>query len=111
MVWIGWGEDYHHAENWLVPWRTGGILTLSGYSDPDYDALVDQALAEEDPQAAAALWRQAEELLIDKDVPFCPLVNDESAWLVKPYVRDFIITPADNVEGDYYYYKTAILEH
>lgn len=111
MAWIGWGEDYHHAENWLVPWRTGGILTLGGYSNPEYDTLVDQALAEADLEAAAALWRQAEELLIDQDVPFCPLVNDESAWLVKPYVRDFIITPADNLEGDYYYYKTAVLEH
>ena len=110
IAFVGFGEDYHHPENWLLFWKSDGGLNTGGYSNPQFDATVDAATAEEDPQEAVKLWRQAEEILIDQDVAVCALFNGEMAWLVKPYVRDLVMTGADGLPGDFFYWKTAILE-
>lgn len=109
LVFIGFGEDYHHPENWLLMWMTGA--DPGGYSNAEFDSTVEEALSESDPDEAAELWQEAERILVDEDVAVCPLFTDESVWLVKPYVRDFIMTGADGQPGDFFYWKTAILEH
>jgi ABC-type oligopeptide transport system substrate-binding subunit len=109
LVFIGFGEDYHHPENWLLMWMTGA--DPGGYSNAEFDSTVEEALSESDPDEAAELWQEAERILVDEDVAVCPLFTDESVWLVKPYVRDFIMTGIDSQPGDFFYWKTAILEH
>ena len=109
LVFIGFGEDYHHPENWLLMWA-GGAMPGS-YSNPEFDQAVDDAMNESDPDKAVELWQEAERILIDEDVAVCPLFTSENVWLVKPYVRDFIMTGADGQPGDFFYWKTAILEH
>ena len=92
-------------------WITDGGLNAGGYSNPKFDATVDEALNETDPDAAAALWQEAELILLDEDAALCPLFNAENTWLVKQYVSDFIMTGADGQPGDFFYWKTAILDH
>jgi oligopeptide transport system substrate-binding protein len=111
LAFVGFGEDYHHPENWLLLWTSDGGLNTGGYSNPEFDSTVEAALAETDPDEAVALWQRADEILMDEDVAMCPLMNSENAWLVKAYVRDFIMTGADGHPGDYFYWKTAILAH
>ena len=55
--------------------------------------------------------QEAERILLDEDAALCPLFNAENTWLVKPYVSDFIMTAADGQPGDFFYWKTAILDH
>ncbi len=109
LVFIGFGEDYHHPENWLLMWMTGA--DPGGYSNDEFDSTVEEALSESDPDEAAELWQEAERILVDEDVAVCPLFTHENVWLVKPYVRDFIMTGTDGQPGDFFYWKTAILEH
>ncbi len=85
-------------------------MNTGGYSNPEYDAAVESALAADDPQEAVRLWQRAEEVLIDEDVALCALFNDETAWLVKPYVQDLLMTGADGIPGDFFYWQTAIIE-
>lgn len=108
---IGFGQDYHHPENWLLLWKSDGGLNAGGYSNPEFDSAVDEAMNESDPDEAAKLWQEAEGILLDEDAAVCPLFSHENAWLVKPYVRDFIMTAADGQPGDFFYWKTAVLEH
>lgn len=110
MLLIGFGEDYHHPENWLMLWRSDGGLSTAGYSNPEFDRVVDEALTADDPGEAVALWQEAERILLDEDAALCPLFNDENAWLVKPHVEDFIMTGADGLPGDFFYWKTHVLE-
>lgn len=111
MALIGFGQDYHHPENWLLMWITDGGLNAGGYSNPEFDATVDEALNETDRDKAVALWQEAERILLDEDAALCPLFSAENTWLVKPYVSDFIMTGADGQPGDYFYWKTTILDH
>lgn len=108
---IGFGQDYHHPENWLLLWKSDGGLNTGGYSSDNFDSAVDAAMNETDPAKATALWQEAEEILIDQDAAVCPLFTLENAWLVQPYVSDFVMTAADGQPGDFFYWKTAILEH
>jgi oligopeptide transport system substrate-binding protein len=109
LAFLGFGEDYHHPENWLLMWTSGA--NPSGYSNPQFDQAVDEAMSESDPDKAVGLWQEAEHILVDEDVGVCPLFNQENVWLVRPYVRDFIMTSIDGQPGDFFYWKTAILEH
>ena len=111
LAFLGFGEDYHHPENWLLPFTTEGVLNTGGYSNPEFDSTVDQALNESDPAEAVKLWQEAERILLDEDVVVCPLFTAEATWVVKPYVSNFIMTAADGQPGDFFYWKTAILEN
>jgi oligopeptide transport system substrate-binding protein len=111
MAFIGFFEDYHHPENWLLTWMASGGFSIGGYDNPEFDALVGEALAETDAEAAVKLWRDAEGMLIDEDAAVCPLFAAENTWLVKPNVADFIMTGVDGQPGDFFYWKTTILEN
>ncbi len=108
---IGFGQDYHHPENWLLLWKSQGGLNTGGYSNAEFDSVVDAAADATDPAEATKLWQEAERILLDEDAAVCPLFNYENAWLVKPHVKDFVMTAADGQPGDFFYWKTAILEH
>ena len=57
MFILGWCADYPDPQNWLsVYWKTGGFGERIGYSNPDFDALVDQADVELDPAKRAELY-------------------------------------------------------
>ncbi len=54
---------------------------VSGYSNPEYDALIEKAYAEKDAEKRAALLHQAEKMLLN-DMPIAPLVELQSAYMV-----------------------------
>ncbi len=54
---------------------------ISGYSNPEYDALIGQAYAEKNATKRAELLHQAEKMLLD-DMPIVPLVELQSGFLV-----------------------------
>ena len=53
---------------------------ISGYSNPDYDALIESAFAEKDRAARATILHQAEQKLLE-DMPVCPLVFLQDAYI------------------------------
>jgi oligopeptide transport system substrate-binding protein len=99
----GWCADYPHQQNWLsVYWKsTSDFASDQGYSNPEFDALIDQADATIDPVEAAALYEQAQDLLL-ADIPSVFGYNTSHTFLVKPWVTGFITTPQDNTfPGDW----------
>ena len=50
------------------------------------------ARAEQDQEKRFALYREAEKLIV-QDAPWIPLYHTESHLLVKPYVKDLVMTP------------------
>jgi len=73
MLRLGWCADYLHPSDWLIPvFGAGGTAgngnNASGFADPQFNTIAQQADNELDPTKALALYQQAQKILVD-DVP------------------------------------------
>jgi oligopeptide transport system substrate-binding protein len=72
----GWYADYPTYDNFtydLFHSDAIGGNNHGQYSNPDFDALIDEAKATIDAEAAGELYRQAEEILLNEDIATVPL--------------------------------------
>ena len=93
---LGWCADYPDPQNWLsVYWKTGAFGERIGYSNKDFDTLVDKADVETDPAKRMDLYNQAQKLLI-AGVPVTMAWNNVNTYLVKPWVTGIKTTPQDS---------------
>ncbi len=93
---LGWCADYPDEQNWLsVYWKTGGFGERIGYSNADFDKLVDQADTELDPAKRTQLYADAQKLLTD-GAPVAFGWNNVNNYLVKPWVKGIVTTPQDS---------------
>lgn len=93
---LGWCADYPDPQNWLsVYWKTGAFGERIGYSNKDFDALVDKADVELDAAKRADLYAQAQRLLTD-GAPVAFAWNNINNYLVKPWVKGIVTTPQDS---------------
>src|SRR5690606_27393433 len=98
----GWLLDYSDASNTLDLLRTGtqqgGSINWGNnygrYSNPEFDALLNQASMEQDLAARADLLHQAEAIAMD-DFAALPIYWYVSKNLVQPYVEGFADNPSD----------------
>ncbi|MCH7809162.1 MAG: peptide ABC transporter substrate-binding protein [Chloroflexi bacterium] len=93
MFSLGWIADYPDPQNFLdIKLHSQSSNNEAGYSNPEVDALLDQADRETDEATRLELYQQAEELIVD-DMPWAPLYHGKASYLVKPYVEGFVIPP------------------
>ncbi len=94
MFRLGWIADYPDPENFLTvllhsknrgPGGNGAF-----YSNPEVDALLDKADVETDQVKRTALYRQAEEMIMD-DAPWMPIYYYQSDFFVNPWLKEFAI--------------------
>ena len=85
---LGWIADYPDPENFLDGlFRTGSSNNHTHYSDPELDALLDHARVEQDQEARFALYREAEQMILD-GAPWAPLYHSNGEYyLIKPYIK------------------------
>lgn len=89
----GWCADYPDPENFLdVLYHTGSPQNLGNYSNPEVDLLLERARIEPDVQIRMALYHQIEQLIVG-DAPVVFLTHSLSAVLVKPHLKNYILTP------------------
>lgn len=103
----GWTADYAHPYTFLEIYRTdAGDLNFPNYLNPDFDALLDQALAA-DEDKAGELFRQAEALAMSDD-PAIPLFVYSTRRLVKPYIGGWVKNAIDvNLSRHLYFEPSA----
>jgi peptide/nickel transport system substrate-binding protein/oligopeptide transport system substrate-binding protein len=90
---LTWVADFPDPETFL--WNlfaSSSPDNYSEYSNPAYDALLDQAAATLDVDERAALYAEAEAVLLG-DNAVLPLYHDVSYTLMKPWVKGLDITP------------------
>jgi oligopeptide transport system substrate-binding protein len=80
--WIG---DYNDALSFLQVFRSDSGINLPHYRRAEYDALLDQAALEADPQRRREQLERAEKLLL-QDTPVIPLYFYVSKHLVSPRI-------------------------
>lgn len=92
-TWVG---DYPDPNTFLDMFVTGSGNNRTGWSDPAYDRLIAAAARETDEAKRFEILRQAEEMLVVKQAPICPLyfyvgiqLYDPTKWGgIKPNVLD-----------------------
>ena len=91
---IGWIADYPDPENFLdILFHSESSNNHTNYSNPQVDALLEQARTETDEAVRFRLYNQAEQMIVD-DAPWVPLwYSGERFLLVKPNVHDYYLTP------------------
>ena len=71
---LPWNTNVPDPLEMLVYFKPGGVYNYAGYDNPDFSALVDEALATADPEQRAELVTQALTIL-DADLPWIPIVD------------------------------------
>ncbi len=91
---FGWVADYPDPENFLdlLLHSENRSNNIGGYSNPEYDRLLERARVEPDFGTRMALYAEAEELLI-ADAGIIPLFHSPDYALIKPHIQGFIIEP------------------
>ena len=93
IVMAGWCADYPDPQNFLdVLFHSESEENLGSYSNPQVDALLEQARTERDTAARLALYQQIEQLIVD-DAADVWISHGLSRQLVKPYVHGYLLTP------------------
>jgi ABC-type oligopeptide transport system substrate-binding subunit/DNA-binding SARP family transcriptional activator len=89
MAQVGWSADYPDPDSFL---RASSILATTGWRNPAYERLVEEARRVIDQAERANLYRQADRMLIEA-VVVIPLYYSRRHELVKPWVSRFPISP------------------
>jgi len=84
----GWVADYPDPYSFLEAFRTGNGNNWTGWSNRDYDALLDRANQSADAAQRFELLRQAETLLL-AEAPIAPVRIVTHANLVAPQVKNW----------------------
>ena len=107
MYQLGWVADYPDPQNFLeVLFHSNSSQNHGGYSNPEVDALLDEARRTQDTEERLALYQQAEQMILT-DAAWVPLYFGVDNWLVKPYVQGFQPPPIKIPKFQY----VSILEH
>jgi ABC-type transport system substrate-binding protein len=91
MVLFGWGADYPDPANFLeILFHSGSDMNVSGYTNTQVDALLEQARTELDTTTRLELYHQAEAMLLE-DHAAIPINFDMAYAIVNPRVQGFVI--------------------
>lgn len=91
----GWCADYPDPENFAdALFHTGAQQNEGHYSNPQLDAILEQARTERDVNKRMALYQQAQQIIV-QDVPVIFTTHPLSYMLVKPYVKGYTFTSID----------------
>lgn len=87
----GWIADYNDPCSFLDMWYTDGGNNDAQYSNPEYDALIDQAKATSNQEERMAAFHAAEDILIEQDSVLAPIYFYTQLYML-----------ADDIQGMYY---------
>ena len=89
MARSGWLGDYYDPNTFLEIMTSTSTNNQTGWSDSDYDQLIQKAALEKSSKKRMKRLREAEAILM-KELPIIPIYNATRNYLLKPYVRGFV---------------------
>lgn len=88
-----WGADYMDPVTFLNIFLTNGGDNGSGWADPKYAEMINQANHSLDQQKRYELLARAEKYMLDAQ-PVIPIETPSVNWVKKPYVKGMYPNPA-----------------
>jgi oligopeptide transport system substrate-binding protein len=105
MARAGWVGDYMDPFSFLNLFYSEANDSSTGWYNPKYDKLLDEANNELDPQKRFEKLAQAE-FMVMQDQPVIPLQTQATNWIKKPYVKGMYPNP-----GTLHAWKFVYIEH
>jgi oligopeptide transport system substrate-binding protein len=102
---LSWVADYNDAGNFLDIFRSRSPNNDSGFTNGQFDLLLDEAAASPDPRYREGLLERAEALMLS-EYPVIPVYFYTSKRLIKPYVKGARSNPLNRL-----YSKHLFIEH
>ena len=93
---LGWTADFNDASNFLDIFRSNSANNDTSYSNPEFDALINKASANINPEDRRRELEAGERMMLS-DYPIIPLYFFVSKRLVKPYVEGMQANPLNRV--------------
>jgi oligopeptide transport system substrate-binding protein len=90
----GWIADYADPNTFLDLWVTDGPQNSTGWSNPAFDDLIQQAAAESDAVRRMKMLAEADAIWIE-EMPVIPMYFYVSVNIAKPRVEGFFPSPQD----------------
>ncbi|MBQ8114007.1 MAG: hypothetical protein IJ146_12475, partial [Kiritimatiellae bacterium] len=112
MFMMGWVGDYPDAENFLQLFHTKNCSPGANhgcYSNPEFDALYDKAMATNDPAERLDYWRKAQEILRE-DCPWVFLSHTKRHAIAWDHVGNYIPTDFPYGMEKHYYVRESAKE-
>jgi len=93
LSWQGWIADYNDPMTFMDLWETESSFNTGGYSNPEYDKLINQAQEETDFPRRMRLMMDAERVLVADDAATAPMYFEGEAHLLRPSIQNFVDHP------------------
>lgn len=100
-----WTADYLDPSSFLAIWTGASGNNYTGWSSPDYDALLFAADRTQNQNERYALLQKAEALLLDAS-PLIPIYYYTHVFVIRPSVHGWHPTPLDHHPYKYVYLET-----
>lgn len=84
----GWWSDYNDPLDYLNTFHTGYYDSYGYYSNPEYDALADSLVGENDMAKRKEIYTQMENMLFD-DCALAPIYYNTKQVFLQNWVKDF----------------------
>lgn len=91
----GWIGDYVYPTTFLTMWQTDDTNNETGWSNAEYDRLIQEAMTTGDPEQRRAKLFAAEEILLT-ELPIVPLYWYTRVYLLRPNVKNWNPLLLDN---------------
>lgn len=86
----GWYSDYNDPLDFLYTFYTDAYgKTFGGYSNAEYDALIDSLTGETDMEKRLETYEQLENILMVEDCAFAPIYYATKQVLLQNWVKDY----------------------
>ncbi len=102
IIRLAWMADYNDAGDFLDIFRGNSPNNDTGYSNREFDELVNQAASSTEATRRRELLERAERLML-ADCPIVPLYFYSSKKVVKAYVQGARPNPLDRIYSKYLY--------
>jgi peptide/nickel transport system substrate-binding protein len=80
-------DQYYYLQH-----HTDLVFNFTGYSNPDFDQLVDEGRSMSDFDKRYEIYQQANRILVD-DAPYIYMYNKREVRAYAPYVKGFVVRP------------------
>ncbi|MBQ7839170.1 MAG: hypothetical protein IJ390_01585 [Lachnospiraceae bacterium] len=90
MMYGGWYADYNDPLDFMYTYYTDAYGTsFAGYSNPEYDALIDSLTGETDIAKRKEIYQELENILLIEDCAFAPLYYSTKEVFLQNWVKDY----------------------